>query len=88
MNRNIKAFASALAMSLAVSLAAGSVAEAATVYVPDGSSGEVAIIDATKDVIIGRIAGVANVHGFGGSPAARYLVAGSYPSFRIICGAP
>lgn len=78
MNRNIKAFASALAMSLAMSLAAGSLAEAATVYVPEGSSGEVAIIDTTKDAIIGRIAGVANVHGFGGSPAARYLVAGSY----------
>lgn len=74
MNRNIVAFATALA----VSLPAASLAEAATVYIPEGSSGEVAIVDTAKDAIIGRIADVPQVHGFGGSPAGRSLVAGSY----------
>jgi YVTN family beta-propeller protein len=54
MTRNIKAFATALA----VSLAAASLAEAATVYIPEGSAGEVAIVDTTKDAIVGRITDV------------------------------
>jgi YVTN family beta-propeller protein len=74
MTRNIKAFATALA----VSLAAASLAEAATVYIPEGSAGEVAIVDTTKDAIVGRITDLPSVHGLGGSPAGRYLVAGSY----------
>jgi YVTN family beta-propeller protein len=74
MKPTIKAFATAIA----VSLAAASLAEAATVYIPEGSTGEVAIVDTTKDAIVGRITDVPHVHGLGASPAGRYLVAGSY----------
>lgn len=74
MSRNFKVLASALAMSLA---AAGGV-KAASVYIPEGSAGEVAIVDAESDAIVGRIGDLPHVHGLAGAAGARYLVAGSY----------
>lgn len=69
---------SVLAGALAVSLTAGGGADAANVYIPQGSAGEALVVDATTDIVVGRIAGLPDVHGLGGAPGARYLVAGSY----------
>lgn len=53
-------------------------AEAAQVYIPQGSADEVLILDAETNAVTGRIPGLADVHGLGGVPSGRYLVAGSY----------
>jgi YVTN family beta-propeller protein len=64
--------------ALALFIAAVSGAQAATVYIPAGSAGEVLIVDTATDAVVGRIAGLPDVHGLGGASGARYLVAGSY----------
>ncbi len=48
------------------------------VYVPLGSAGEVLVIDAASDRIVGQIAGFEEVHGLAGAAGGDYLVAGSY----------
>ena len=48
------------------------------VYVPLGGAGEVLVIDAASDRIIGQIAGLEEVHGLAGAAGGDYLVAGSY----------
>lgn len=53
-------------------------AEAATVYIPTGSAGQILVVDAATDGVVGRIDGLPDVHGLGGVSGARYLVAGSY----------
>jgi len=73
-SRYIKLFAATLAISFA---ALGSV-QAATVYIPEGSAGEVLVVDTAADTVVGRIEGLPDVHGLGGAPGVRYLVAGSY----------
>lgn len=73
MNRNIMIFAPALA----IVLAAGG-APAATIYIPEGSAGTVAVVDSAADAIVRRIAGLADIHGLGGGAAIRHLVAGSF----------
>lgn len=74
MNRHIGIFAGALAASIA----AGSGAQAASVYIPEGSAGEVLVVDTATDTVVRRIAGLPDVHGLGGAAGVRYLVAGSY----------
>ena len=53
-------------------------APAGTVYVPMGSAGEVLVIDADSDTIVGRIAGIEDAHGLAGGPGGDYLVVGMY----------
>lgn len=74
MNRNIRTLVSALVLAVA----SGSSAQAASVYLPAGSAGEVLIVDTIKDAIVGRIVDVPHVHGLGGAAGAGFLVAGSY----------
>ena len=74
MNCHIGIFAAALA----VSIAAGSGVQAASVYIPEGSVGEVLVVDSATDTVVHRIAGLPDVHGLGGAAGVRYLVAGSY----------
>lgn len=74
MHRGITTFAGALALSIA----GFGAARAANVYIPEGSAGEVLVVDATTDAVVGRLEGLPDVHGLGGAPGARYLVAGSY----------
>jgi DNA-binding beta-propeller fold protein YncE len=63
---------------VAVSAAALGGAQAATVYIPGGSAGEVLVVDGDTDAILGRLTGLPDIHGLGGAPGVRYLVAGSY----------
>lgn len=63
------------AFALALTPAA---AQAATVYIPQGSAGSVAVVDGTTDDVVARLTGLPAIHGLGGAPGARYLVAGSY----------
>src|SRR3546814_10972052 len=74
MKNGTKIFAAALAVSIAVL----SGAQAATVYIPEGSAGEVLVVDTATDTARGRIGGLPDVHGLGGASGVRYLVAGSY----------
>jgi len=69
---------SILAATLAAVLASAGGARAATVFIPEGSAGEVLVVDATTDSVRGRVGGLEDVHGLGGAARARYLVAGSY----------
>lgn len=48
------------------------------VYVPLGGAGEILAIDADRDLIVGKIPGLEEVHGLAGVPDGKYLVAGSY----------
>src|SRR3546814_17880357 len=73
MKNGTKIFAAALAVSIAVL----SGAQAATVYIPEGSAGEVLVVDTATDTARGRIGGLPDVHGLGGASGVRYLVAGS-----------
>ncbi len=61
---------------LAVALAGAG--HAATVYIPDGSSDQVIVVDGATGEIVRRIEGLEAVHGLAGTPGGRYLVAGSY----------
>jgi YVTN family beta-propeller protein len=74
MNKYTKIFAPALVLS-AITFGTG---QAATVYIPEGSVGEVLVVDTATDAVVGRIAGLPHVHGLGGASGVRYLVAGSY----------
>jgi DNA-binding beta-propeller fold protein YncE len=47
------------------------------VYVPMGSSGYVLIVDATHDLVVGKIPNVPDAHGLAGAPGSPYLVAAS-----------
>jgi DNA-binding beta-propeller fold protein YncE/YHS domain-containing protein len=51
---------------------------ATTVYIPDGSAGEVIVVDADTGAVKQRITGLEAIHGLAGSPGVKYLVAGSY----------
>lgn len=53
-------------------------AQAATVYIPEGSAGGVMIVDSETDKAVGRLAGLPDIHGLGGVAGGRYLVAGSF----------
>lgn len=70
--------ASIFAGTLMISIIASWGAQAGNVYIPEGSAGEVVIVDDATDHVVGRIAGLPDVHGLGGAPGAPYLVAGSY----------
>jgi YVTN family beta-propeller protein len=48
------------------------------VYVPLGSAGEVLVIDAATDAIVGRIPDVPDSHGLAATPDGRFLIAGSF----------
>ncbi|MCT8971523.1 YncE family protein [Microbaculum marinisediminis] len=62
----------------ALSVASLGVAQAATVYIPEGSAGQAIVVDAGTDTVVGRIGGLPDVHGLGAAVSGRYLVAGSY----------
>ncbi len=49
-----------------------------TVYVPLGSAGEVLVIDADRDTVVGTIADLPDVHGLASAADGDYLVAGQY----------
>ncbi len=66
-----------LAAALAGWLLAFGTAQAATVYIPEGSAGEVLVVDTETDTAIGRLSGLPDIHGLGGVAGGRYLVAGS-----------
>lgn len=51
---------------------------ATTVYIPEGSAGEILVVDADTGTIKSRWTGFEAVHGLAGAPGARYIVAGSY----------
>lgn len=72
----MKAKASFLLAALV--LAASQTMADSIVYVPLGSAGEVLIIDAASDRIIGKIPGLEEVHGLASASSGDYLVAGSY----------
>lgn len=74
MNRNARTLIAVLVLLLARSAAAS----AASVYIPEGSAGEVLVIDATTDSVTARIGDLPDVHGLAGAAGARYLVASSY----------
>lgn len=63
---------------LALVVAAPAAMADTIVYVPLGSAGEVLVIDAASDRIVGQIAGLEEVHGLAGAAGGDYLVAGSY----------
>lgn len=67
-----------LATAVVGVLAAFGGAQAATVYIPQGSAGEVLLVDTETDTAIGRLTGLPDIHGLGGVPGGRYLVAGSF----------
>ncbi len=48
------------------------------IYVPLGSVGEVAVVDADQDIVVRTIRGLPAVHGLSGTADGRVLVAGSY----------
>lgn len=48
------------------------------VYVPLGSAGEVLVIDAAIDAVVGRIPEVPESHGLGATPDGRFLIVGSF----------
>ena len=73
----VKRLAKILAGTLVVSVAASG-AQAGSAYIPEGSAGDVLVIDTATDAIVGRIAGLPDVHGLGGAAGVRYLVAGSF----------
>ena len=62
----------------ALVVAASSAMADTIIYVPLGSAGEVLAIDAASDRIVGKIAGLEEVHGLAGAPGGDYLVAGSF----------
>ncbi len=47
------------------------------VYVPTGGANEVLVIDASKDIVIGKVSGVDNSHGLAGTADGKLLIAGS-----------
>ena len=51
---------------------------ATTVYIPEGSAGEILVVDADTGSVEARWPGFEAVHGLAGVPGARYIVAGSY----------
>jgi YVTN family beta-propeller protein len=65
-----------LAAALAGALPPALAAE--TVYIPLGSAGEVLVVDADADKIVGRFQGIPAVHGLAGTPDGAFLVAGSF----------
>lgn len=67
-----------IATAVAMLLLASAPAFATTVYIPNGSAGEILVVDAETSVIKVRWAGFDAIHGLAGAPGAKYLVAGSY----------
>lgn len=51
---------------------------AATVYIPEGSAGEILVVDSDTGAVKARWTGLEAIHGLAGVPGAKYLVAGSY----------
>ena len=73
--KQIAVCASLVSMSSGLALAA---AAEELVYVPLGSAGEVLVIDAATDAVVGRIPEVPDSHGLGATPDGRFLIAGSF----------
>ncbi len=48
------------------------------VYIPQGTPGEVLVIDGATDKIVGKITGMEDVHGLVGTPDGKYLLAGRF----------
>lgn len=76
-------FSAAMLGASAISAGAGERA-----YIPLGSAGEVAIIDTGTDTVIGRIGGLAAVHGLAATPDGQVLIAGSFDERKPNGGAP
>lgn len=65
-------------MIAALAAAASQAMARGTVYVPTGSAGEVLVIDADRDSVVGTIPGVKDVHGLAAAPGSGFLVGGMY----------
>jgi len=66
-----------------------SVANAASeVFIPLGSEGVIAIVDPSRDMVVGRIEGLPDVHGLAATPDGEYLIAGSYTERPATNGMP
>jgi DNA-binding beta-propeller fold protein YncE len=79
MDKGSKVFAGALAVFIATL----SGTQATTVYIPDGTAGEVLVVDGATDAVLGRLTGLPDIHGLGGASGARYLVAGSFAETAV-----
>ncbi|MDP7149689.1 MAG: YncE family protein [Paracoccaceae bacterium] len=76
-------FRSAIAVVLATTSLTATIAnaDAARVFIPEGSADAIRVIDFESGKNVGSIADVEAVHGLAGSPNSPYLVAGSYMEF-------
>lgn len=61
---------------------------ASTLYVPLGNADAILVLDADRDVAIGRVGEVPEVHGLAATRDGRYLVAGSYRARPLTEAAP
>ena len=66
------------ALSLITASLFSSSALAATVYVPGGSAGAIFVFDGETGELKDRWEGFDAIHGLGGAPGAKYIVAGSF----------
>lgn len=78
---------SALVVTATIALA-GQAGAAERVYIPLGSAGEILVVDARTDRVVGRIGDVPDVHGLAATPDGRTLVAASYAETAAGAGSP
>lgn len=67
-----------LGAALSALLAAGPSFAAPFVYIPNGSGGQIEVVDVATGTVIDRFGGLEAVHGLAGTPDGKYLIAGSY----------
>ena len=68
-----------LAATLSIAaLSAPSLALAGTVFIPEGSANSILMVDIETGKTLDRLEGLEAIHGLGGAPGAKYLVAGSF----------
>lgn len=72
----------------AVTALTGQAGAAETVYIPLGSAGEVLVVDAQTDKVIGQIKDLPDVHGLAATPDGRLLIAASYSETAADAAAP
>lgn len=78
----------ALGAAIAALIAAGPALSAPFVYIPNGSGGQIEVIDAATGTVVDRFGGLEAVHGLAGTPDGKYLIAGSYSERDAGEGAP
>lgn len=73
----------ALLVLAAAALSVHAEAAETTVFVPLGVAGEVLVIDAAQDKVVGTIRDVPDTHGLAATPDGKYLVAGTYAETAV-----